>query len=306
MKTTKMGPSTIELPNMALGIMRMADKTTKEAAKAIEAAYDAGITFVDSADIYGDGKSETVFKEALAQTSIKREDLFIQSKTGIVPGKRYDFSKEHILNGVDGILKRMGVDYLDSLILHRPDVLMDPEEVAAAFDQLQASGKVRFFGVSNFNSSEIELLQTAVTQPLMFDQLQFGIMHTGMIDATIHANMSDERSIDHDGQLLNYLRKNRITLQAWSPFQYGMFEGSFIDNPKFPKVNETLQKLADKYGVGKNAIAAAWLLTYPMQIQVLVGSMNPAHIQDSAQGSDIELTKQEWYDIYLAAGNDLP
>lgn len=306
MQKIKMGPTTLDIPEMALGIMRMDSKSTDEAADALQAAYDSEITFIDSADVYGGGQSEEVFHQALKKTSIKREDLFIQSKTGIVPGRRYDFSKEHIINGVNGILERMGTDYLDSLVLHRPDVLMDPEQVAEAFDELQASGKVRFFGVSNFNSSEIKLLKTAVSQPLMFDQLQFGLKHTEMIDTIIHTNMSDQKSLDHDGQLLNYLREHHFTIQAWSPFQYGFFEGSFINNPDFPELNIALQKLADKYQVGKNAIAAAWILTYPAQIQVLVGSMNPDHIKDSAKASDIKLTKQEWYDLYLAAGNDLP
>lgn len=306
MKQIKMGPSTLNIPAMALGIMRMDSKTSDQAADAINAAYDSGINFIDSADIYGGGKSEEVFNAAFKKTRISRDKMFIQSKTGIVPGKRYDFSKDYIISQVDGILNRMGIDYLDSLVLHRPDVLMDSEQVAEAFDKLQANGKVRFFGVSNFNASQIELLKTHVTQPIMFDQLQFGIMHSGMVDFNIHTNMTDDRSIDHDGQTLNYLQTHRITLQAWSPYQYGFFEGTFINNPKFPKLNEELQKLSDKYHVGKNAIAGAWILRYPAQIQVLVGSMNPEHIKDSAKAGDIALTKQEWYDIYLATGNDLP
>lgn len=306
MQTIKMGPSTINIPEIALGIMRMGDKTIEQAQAAIGAAYEAGINFIDSADIYGDGKSEEVFGQALKKSNISRDKLFIQSKTGIVPGKRYDFSKEHIISAVDSILERMRTDYLDSLVLHRPDVLMDPEEVAEAFDQLQASGKVRFFGVSNFNANEIELLKTAVTQPIMFDQIQFGLKHSKMIDSILHTNMEDNAAIDRDGQLLTYLQRNKITIQAWSPFQYGMFAGSFIDNPKFRELNAELLKLANKYNVGKNAIAAAWILRYPAQIQVLVGSMNPEHIKDSAAGSDVELTRQEWYDLYLAAGHDLP
>lgn len=306
MKQIKMGPSTLSIPAMALGIMRMDQKSVTEAADAISAAYEEGINFIDSADIYGGGKSETVFGQALKETKIGRDKLFIQSKTGIVPGKRYDFSEKYILTAVDGILDRMQVDYLDSLVLHRPDILMDPEEVAEAFDTLQAQGKVRFFGVSNFNASEIELLKTAVTQPIMFDQLQFGLMHTGMLDSIVHTNMTDEKSVDHDGQTWNYLLRHRITLQCWSPFQYGMFEGTFINNSKFPQLNEKLEKLAEHYQVGKNAIAASWILRCPGQIQILVGSMNPQHIADSAAGSDIQLTKQEWYDLYLAAGNDLP
>ncbi|MBP2058187.1 putative oxidoreductase [Lactobacillus colini] len=306
MKTINMGPSTLAIPEMALGIMRMGDKSVKQAQAALEAAFDTGINFIDSADIYAGGQSELTFGQALKQANISRDKLFIQSKTGIIPGKRYDFSKQHIIDSVDGILDRMGIDYLDSLVLHRPDVLMEPEEVAAAFDQLQASGKVRFFGVSNFNANEIELLKTAVNQTIMFDQIQFGLKHTKMIDAILHTNMEDDAAIDHDGQLLTYLQRNKITIQAWSPFQYGMFAGSFINNTEFPELNAKLANLADKYNVGKNAIATAWILRYPASIQVLVGSMNPDHIKDSAAGSDIELTRQEWYDLYLAAGHDLP
>ena len=302
MKQIKMGCTTLDIPAMALGIMRMDQKSIPEAQVAIQAAYDAGINFIDSADIYGGGKSEEIFGQALKGMSIQRDKLFIQSKTGIVPGKRYDFSKKHILENVDSILERMQIDYLDSLVLHRPDALMEPEEVAEAFDELQASGKVRFFGVSNFDTAQFELLQNSLSQRLMFNQLQFGLKHTGMIDFGMHMNMEDDASIDRDSQFLDYARLHKITVQAWSPFQYGIFEGTFINNEKFPKLNVELEKLADKYGVGKNAIAASWILRHPANIQMLVGSMNPKHIQDSAQGADINLSRQEWYDLYLASG----
>lgn len=302
MKQIKMGCTTLDIPAMALGIMRMDQKSIPEAQVAIQAAYDAGINFIDSADIYGGGKSEEIFGQALKGMDIQRDKLFIQSKTGIVPGKRYDFSKKHILENVDSILERMQIDYLDSLVLHRPDALMEPEEVAEAFDELQASGKVRFFGVSNFDTAQFELLQNSLSQRLMFNQLQFGLKHTGMIDFGMHMNMEDDASIDRDSQFLDYARLHKITVQAWSPFQYGIFEGTFINNEKFPKLNVELEKLADKYGVGKNAIAASWILRHPANIQMLVGSMNPKHIQDSAQGADINLSRQEWYDLYLASG----
>lgn len=305
MKQIKMGCTTLDIPAMALGIMRMDKETIPEAQVAIQAAYDAGINFIDSADIYGAGKSEEVFGKALKQMHLKREDLFIQSKIGIIPGKRYDFSKEHILESIDGILDRMQINYLDALVLHCPDALMDPEEVAEAFDELQASGKVRFFGVSNFDVAQFKLLQSGLSQRLMFNQLQFGLKHAGMIDFGMHTNMTNDDSIDRDSQFLDYARLHKITVQAWSPFQYGMFEGTFIDNDGVPKLNAELQKLADKYDVGKNAIAAAWILRHPADIQMLVGSMNPKHIQDSAKGADISLTRQEWYDLYLASGNYL-
>jgi Predicted oxidoreductase len=306
MKQRYIGETNWQVSAIALGIMRMNSLTPEQAAKSIDTAYDSGINFIDSADIYGGGDSEKIFGQALKQSSVKREDLYIQSKGGIVPGKRYDFTKQHLIDAVDGSLERMGVDYLDSFLLHRPDPLMEPDEVAAAFDELQRTGKVRHFGVSNFNPQQFMLVQEAVDQRLMINQLQFSIMHTGMIDFGIHTNMDDTRSINHDGGLLEFSRRMGVTVQAWSPFQYGTFAGTFINNDKFPKLNKILQDLGDKYGVSKNAIAAAWILRHPANIQVMIGTMNPEHIADSAKGGDVDLTKQEWYDIYFAAGNDLP
>lgn len=317
MKKTNLGITSLKISAMGLGIMRMNQKTPQEAAEALETAFDNGINFIDSADIYGQGESEKIFGQALKLSKIKREDLFIQSKVGIIVdpdrsegsrvfGGRYEFTKDHILEAVDNILARMDIDYLDSLVLHRPDALMDLEGVKEAFDILQAEGKVRFFGVSNFNSQQFEMLQEVVSQPLMFNQLQFGLMHTGMIDSDFNTNVSGTVPENHSFGLLDFLRRKHITLQAWSPFQYGNFEGSFINNPDFPELNEELAKLANKYNVGKNAIAAAWILRWPGQAQVIIGAMTPAHIVDSAKGADVKLSRQEWYDLYIAAGHDLP
>ena len=304
----KIGSSYWETSAIALGIMRMSALTSTKAAEVLETALESGINFIDSADMYGDGKSELVFGEALKEANISRDKFFIQSKGGIVTGdeKRYDFSKQHLLDSVDGILERMGIDYLDSYLLHRPDPLMEPEEIAEAFDILQASGKVRHFGVSNFNPEQFQLLQAHVDQKLLINQLQFSIMHTGMIDYGMHTNMTDTRSFDHDGGVLEFSRRKGVTIQAWSPFQYGFFEGVFVDNDKFPELNELLEKLAKKYNTNKNAIATAWILRHPANMQVILGTMNPTRIKESAAGGEVTLTKQEWYDIYLAAGNDLP
>ncbi|HCD07520.1 MAG TPA: aldo/keto reductase [Lactobacillus sp.] len=306
MKQLYIGETNWQASAVALGIMRMNSLTPDKAAKAIDTAYDSGINYIDSADIYGDGDSEKVFGEALKKTAVKREDLYIQSKGGIISGQRYDFSKQHLIDAVDGSLKRLGVDYLDSFLLHRPDPLMELDEVAEAFDELQKDGKVRHFGVSNFNPQQYQLVQESVDQRLMINQLQFSIMHTGMIDFGMHTNMTDPRSINHDGGIIEFSRRMGVTIQAWSPFQYGMFAGTFINNDKFPELNQKLQELADKYKVSKNAIATAWILRHPANIQVIIGTMNPEHIADSSKGGDIDLTKQEWYDIYFAAGNDLP
>ncbi len=306
MKTINLGHSGLNASAVALGIMRMDALTVDQATKVIDSAVDLGINYVDSADIYGGGKSSEIFGAALKQSSVTRDQLYIQSKGGIVPGKRYDFSKQHILDAVDGELSRLGVDYLDSFLLHRPDALMEPDDVAAAFDELQTSGKVRHFGVSNFNPGQVDLLQAALGQRLMINQLQFGIMHTNAIDFGLHTNMQDARSIDHDGGIIEYARLHRMTIQAWSPYQYGNFAGIFLDNPKFPELNAAMQTLADEKHVTKSAIATAWILRHPAKFQVILGTMNPTHLAENAAGADIELSRQEWYDIYFAAGNDLP
>nr|WP_054758168.1 aldo/keto reductase [Liquorilactobacillus satsumensis] len=314
MKQVKIGGSGFTGSEVILGIMRIAPPlSVDDAVTVLETAKDLGINYIDAADVYDAGKAEERFGQALKKSSLSRDDFFIQSKGGIYRNPernneitRYDFSKKHLLETVDGMLERMGIDYLDSFLLHRPDALMDPAEVAAAFDELQSSGKVRHFGVSNMNPGQVDLVQSAVNQKLLINQLQFGVMHTGPIDRDIHTNMTDARSIDHDGGLLEYSQLHNMTIQAWSPFQYGQIEGTFIDNPDFPKVNDKLQELADKYSVSKNAIAAAWILRHPAKLQVIAGTMNPAHLRDTVDGTKVKLTAQEWYDVYLAAGNDLP
>lgn len=317
MKTVKIGNTNWQASNVALGTMRMGNLAVSKVVAALQTAHEVGINFIDSADIYGNdpqlgrGSSEIHFGEALAQSGLAREDFFIQSKVGLFANAdnqiiRYDSSKAHLLKAVDGILDRMKIDYLDSLLIHRPDPLMDPDAVAEAFDQLQTAGKVRHFGVSNFNARQIDLLQSATDQRLVIDQLQFGLKHTGMIDLGMHTNMTDVGSVNHDDALFDYLRLKKMTIQTWSPFQYGTFAGTFINNEQFPQLNAELAKLADKYRVSKNAIAVAWILKLPANMQVLIGTMNPEHIRASAAGSDVLLTNQEWYDLYLAAGNTLP
>ncbi|WP_461215488.1 aldo/keto reductase [Lacticaseibacillus sp. GG6-2] len=317
MKKIQIGNTHMQASAIALGIMRMDQLSVQDAATILKTAKANGINFIDSADIYGDGKSETVFAQAMQAAGLTRDDFYIQSKGGIVLdparshdglvfGKRYDFSKQHILAAVDGILQRLHIDYLDSFLLHRPDPLMQLDDVAEAFDALQTQGKVRHFGVSNFNPQQVSMLQDVLSQKLVINQLQFGLMHTGAIDAGMHVNMQDADSIDHDGGMLEYSRRKHMTVQAWSPFQTGMFGGVFVDNPKFPELNDALQRVADAHHVTKNAIATAWILRHPANIQVILGTMNPKHLEESAAGGDVVLTRQEWYDLYLAAGHILP
>ncbi|SES15461.1 Predicted oxidoreductase [Salipaludibacillus aurantiacus] len=279
--------------------------SAKEAAKVIDTSFEAGIDFYDHADIYGGGNSEKVFAEALEMSSVSRDQLFLQSKCGIRKGF-FDFSKEHILSSVDGILKRLKTDYLDTLLLHRPDTLMEPEETAEAFTQLKESGKVRYFGVSNQNPMQVELLQKYLKDDLIINQLQLSIVHTPMIDAGLNVNMQNNPAIVRDSSILEYSRLKEMTVQAWSPFQHGMIEGVFVGNSDYPEVNAKLQELADKKGVTDSAMAIAWILRHPANIQPVIGSMNPERIKDISKASGVELSREEWYGLYRAAGNELP
>lgn len=290
---------------IALGCMRM-DKLSKvEAEKVVHTSMEAGIDLFDHADIYGGGKSEEVFAGAVDLKSSLREQMLIQTKCGI-RGGFFDFSKEHIVHSVEGSLTRLNTEYIDIFLLHRPDALMEPEEVAEAFTKLKESGKVRHFGVSNQNPMQVELLKKYLEEDLIINQLQLSLLHTPMIDAGFNVNMQNNPSIVHDSNVLEYSRLNEMTIQAWSPFQYGMFEGVFVGNKDFPEVNQKLQELADKKGVTDSAIAIAWILRHPAKIQAVIGSMNPERITQIARASDVELTRQEWYELYRAAGNDLP
>ena len=306
MKHIQLGNSDLAVSNVALGCMRMAVNTVAEAEEIIQAALDSGINFFDHADIYGRGESEAIFGQAMKNLGIARDSVFIQSKVGIVPGVSFDFRREHILKSVDDILERLQIDYLDALLLHRPDTLFDPKEVAQTFDDLYESGKVRQFGVSNQNPGQIELLKKHTKHEIVANQLQFSIMHSGMIDAGFNVNMTNDAAVNRDGGILEYCRLHNITIQAWSPFQHGYFGGVFLDNEKFPELNVVIDRLAEKYEVTNTAIAVAWILRHPSQMQVIIGTMTPQRIADSASASEIELTHEEWYEIYLAAGNVLP
>lgn len=305
MKKIQLGNSDLKVGEIPLGCMRMHELEKKDAAYVIENAMDVGVDFFDHADIYGGGKSEEVFANAINMNDDVREKMKLQTKCGIREGL-FDFSKKHILESVEGSLRRLKTDYIDSLLLHRPDALMEPEEVAEAFTTLKESGKVRYFGVSNQNPMQMELLKRDLKDDLIVNQLQLSIVHTPMIDAGLNVNMQHDPAVVRDSSVLEYCRLNDITIQAWSPFQHGMIEGPFIGNEAFPEVNAKLQELAEKKGVTDSAIAIAWILRHPAKIQPVVGTMNPKRMQDIAKASDVELTREEWYELYRAAGNDLP
>ena len=300
-----------EVPAVIVGCMRQAGFTDnpfspEEMRAFIDKAVENDAIYFDHADIYGIGRAEEVFGKAMAlDPAIRREDLILQSKCGIQNGF-FDSSKEHILEAVDGILERLQTEYLDVLLLHRPDALIEPEEVAEAFDLLESSGKVRYFGVSNYTPGQIELLKTCVKQDLVFNQMECSIVHAGMITQGIEANMTTEGSFDHDGDILNYCRKNGITMQAWSPFQISLRAGSFIDNENYPELNEALADLAEAHGSTKTGIAAAWLLRHPAKMQVVVGTSRVERLAEVIRASGIELSRPEWYRLYKAAGHILP
>jgi predicted oxidoreductase len=304
-KTLKIGTSELQGSEVSLGCMRIGGMEPSAIDELIKTSYDLGIDFYDHADIYGGGKCEEVFADSIKRLGIAREKLILQSKCGIRKGF-YDFSKEHILSSVDGILSRLKTDYLDILLLHRPDTLVEPEEVAEAFNQLLGSGKVRNFGVSNFNPGQIELLQASLPMKLQANQLQLSITNTGMIDRGLTVNMKHENSVDRDGGILDYCRLKKITIQAWSPFQFGFFEGVFIDSPKFPELNEVLDRLCKQYGVTKTGMAIAWIQRHPAKIQSVLGTTSPDRVRQVAEAVEIELTRPDWYEIYRAAGNIIP
>lgn len=304
MKQIKVG-GLLPASQVALGCGRFGKNTREQGEKLIRTCLEEGINYFDLADIYMGGASEERFGEVLAANPGLRGKMLIQSKCSVHEG-HYDLSKEHILEAVNTSLQRLGTDHLDSLLLHRPDTLLEPEEVAEAFEILHREGKVRYFGVSNFKPLFMELLQQAVPHKLIANQLQFSLMHTGMIDSGIHMNMEDDASIGRDDSMLEYARLRGITIQAWSPFQYGWFEGVYLDNPKFPELNRVINEIAASYHVPNTAITTAWILRHPAGIMPLCGTASPDRIRDIAKGGDIVLTRKEWYDIYKAAGNELP
>ncbi len=305
MKYVKLS-DTLSAPVIAAGCMRIASFDAKTAENFVNSAIDCGVNFFDHADIYGRYACEKVFGQLLKLNKALRPRIILQTKCGIVPGKMFDFSYEHIISSAENSLKNLNTDYLDVLLLHRPDALMEPEEVARAFDKLCSSGKVRHFGVSNQHPAQIELLKTALKQPLIINQLQFSAAFTGMLDAGFNVNMKNLGSLWHDGGILEYSRIKDMAVQAWSPFQFGFFEGVFVGSEKYPELNITLNALAEKYNTTPSAIAVAFILRHPAKWQVVTGTTKPERIKEAAQASDITLTREEWYKIYITAGNKLP
>jgi predicted oxidoreductase len=309
-KTFTLPGTDLTVPNVVLGLMRIQDKTDEEVRDLVRTARDAGISFFDHADVYGSSVHgcEKRFAEAMQLTSSEREQMVLQTKTGIVgDGPYFDFSYEHIVESVDGSLAALGTDYIDILLLHRPDALVEPDEVARAFDELSASGKVRSFGVSNHTPGQIELLRKSVSQPIVANQLQLSVTHAPLVAQGVAANMqAQDQSISRDSGTLDYCRLHDITVQAWSPFQAGFFTGVFLGSPEYPELNAVIDRLAAKYDVPPIAIATAWITRHPAQMQVVLGTTSPERVAGAALGSDLPLTRAEWYEMFRTAGYIVP
>ena len=310
MRTFTLPGTEITAPNVVLGLMRIQDKSDDEVRTLVRTARDAGIDFFDHADVYGSTTHgcERRFAEAMQLTPSEREQITLQTKTGIRhPGPYFDFSAEHIVESVEESLAALGTDYLDILLLHRPDALVEPEEVADAFDRLHEAGKVRSFGVSNHTPRQIDLLRKHVHQPIVANQVQLSITHSPLVAQGVAANMQGlDQSISRDDGLVDHARLHDITLQAWSPFQAGFFDGPFLGSEKYPELNAVLDRLAQQYDVTTTAIAVAWITRHPANMQVVLGTTTPQRVTDSAAGSDLPLTRAEWYEIFRAAGYTVP
>ena len=308
MRYITLGQDDKELSEIVLGMMRIKDKSVKEVEELVETALSVGINAFDLADIYGRGRCEELLGLVLKNRPDLREKMWIQSKCGIRIEEftYFDFSKNYIIKSVDGILQRLKIDHLDSLLLHRPDALMESDQVAEAFDLLYKQGKVQNFGVSNQNPMMMELLKKDVKQPLAVNQLQLSAAFTPGFESGFHVNMEDSQAAMRDGSIFEYCKLHDVVIQAWSVLQFGYFKGNFVGNEKFQALNQVLDRLAIKYGVTSSTIAISWILRYPAKMQAVVGTTNPKHLREVSQAANFSLTRKEWYEIYLAAGNNLP
>ncbi|HEW9043135.1 TPA: aldo/keto reductase family oxidoreductase [Streptococcus pneumoniae] len=308
MRYITLGQDDKELSEIVLGMMRIKDKSVKEVEELVETALSVGINAFDLADIYGRGRCEELLGLVLKNRPDLREKMWIQSKCGIRIEEftYFDFSKDYIIKSVDGILQRLKIDHLDSLLLHRPDALMESDQVAEAFNLLYKQGKVRDFGVSNQNPMMMELLKKDVKQPLAVNQLQLSAAFTPGFESAFHVNMEDSQAAMRDGSIFEYCQLHDVVIQAWSVLQFGYFKGNFVGNEKFQALNQVLDRLAIKYGVTSSTIAISWILRYPAKMQAVVGTTNPKHLREVSRAANFSLTRKEWYEIYLVAGNNLP
>lgn len=309
MKYIEFGTEKKKISEIVPGLMRIDQMSQKDLETLLETALEVGINVLDIADCYGAGKCESILGDLFVQRKDLRDKFFVQSKCGIRSDADFtwfDYSKEHIQEAVDASLARMKTDHMDSLLLHRPDALMEPEEIAEAFEILHKEGKVLNFGVSNFNPMMMEMLRKFVPFPIAANQVQLSCAFTPMIDAGFNVNMQHDKAVMRDGGVLEYCHMNDIVVQAWSSLQYGFFEGVFLRSDKYPKLNKVLDRIAEEKGVTNTAVALAWILRYPAKMQAVIGTTKPVRVREAALAADITLSRKEWYEIYLSAGNKLP
>lgn len=306
MKYTSIGG--VKASRMAMGCMRIADKPLEQTERLIVEAVSSGVNVFDLADNYAKGDCEKIFGVAVKDIGLARENYMLQTKCGIRYadfGAYYDFSSEHIIAAAEASLLRLNMDYLDVLLLHRPDALMQPEEVADAFERLHASGKVRAFGVSNFSASQMKLLEKCGVR-LVVNQMQFSLGHTLPVETGMNVNKKKSEAAVRAGDVVEYCQLKNVTMQAWSPLQYGFFQGTFLGNESFAQLNKELDVLAEKYNCTPAAIACAWILRHPAKMQVVTGTTSPVHMRELCAAADVQLTREEWYRLYLATGKTLP
>lgn len=308
MRYLTLGGSDLTVSNIILGLMRIKDLTDEEIRTLVGTARDEGVTMFDHANIYGsDHACEERFGAAMGWSSSEREKVVLQSKVGIREWGWFDFSYEQIISSVEASLRALRTDYLDVLLLHRPDALAEPEEVARAFDELESAGKVRHFGVSNHSRGQMELLRRTVRQPLLVNQLQLSVTHAPVIAEGVALNMQHPQSVVRTDGILDYCRLTDTTVQAWSPFQSGDGSGPFVGNrDTFAELNDVLDRLADQYGVTPDGVATGWITRHPADIQVVLGTTRPERVRAAAAGSELPLTREEWYEVFRAAGYVVP
>lgn len=290
------------------GLMRSTSLSDEALYDLILFDLEQGITVFDLADIYGAGEAERKLGRILSLHKELRDKMFIQTKCSIVKDTDtyYDLSYKHIMESVYQSLERLNITYLDSLLLHRPDILMDVKEIKKAFLELKEKGLVKHFGVSNFSKEAIEYLNSEVEGLIEVDQIQLGLGQMKILEEEINFNMNNDEGISHTSGTFFYLKRKEIQIQCWSPFLVGFFDGFIFDRDRYPNINYKLEELAYKYNVPKATIATKFLLMLDDKLAVVTGSMDKNHVLDSLRAEEFEMEKKDWYSLYKAAGKMLP
>lgn len=288
------------------GMMRLAGIGEEGAMSFLDFLLESGVCWFDHADIYGGGSCEEIFGRWLASRRVPREKLIIQSKCGIVPGVCYNASREHIVSSTEGILRRLGCGYLDYLLIHRPDILWEADEIAAALDQLTSQGKIRGFGVSNCNPAQMEYLRRSLGMKPEINQIQLSLAFAPSVSESLETNTYSPNGVSRSMGIIDYCRMEKVVIQAWSPLQHGTFAGTFLDSPAYGPLNDRLREIAARHQVPKAAVAAAWLTRIPPATQVICGSCSREHFSEMLAGRNLLLSREEWYALYMSAGYALP